>query len=98
MAQLDDLWWNYLYSDNVILIIDVLEGRSINLRDCRGATVLQTACHKGYTNCIEFAINAGADIWMKCGSGMTALHYACMHGSLATIELLLQLGAHVNAR
>ena len=59
-------------------------------------TILAAA--QGKLKEVEEAIAAGVDVYALGSNGNSALHYAAFYGHLATLEFLLESGAHVDTK
>ena len=62
----------------------------------RGWKPLHIAAWHGHTKAVEFLIEQGTDINVRCGGNRTPLHYAIEAGSRETRQLLLEKGAEVD--
>lgn len=69
-----------------------------NIRGADGSSALHFAARQGYSNCIAFLLDKGADVNIKNGSGATALHEAARWGRPDAMETLLLRGADVNVQ
>jgi len=59
---------------------------------------LSQACFFGDQPEIVFLINSGADVHVRDGSGMTALHWVASRGGCAAAQQLISAGADVGSR
>jgi len=57
--------------------------------DENGLTPLMFASMENHIDCIELLLNAQADKETQCKDGRTALHYACIHGKLDSVKILV---------
>lgn len=72
------------------------KGRTLS-KDKYKRTALIMAVRNGFTKIVSLLLQRGSE-WIHCDSSMnTALHYAAGYGSLDCIDLLLKVGADVNA-
>ena len=65
----------------------------INVKDNNGATPLQWASSRGYTEVVNLLIEKGADIHVKDNNGLTPLHWASINGRTEVVNLLIEKGA-----
>ena len=63
----------------------------------KGYTPLMCAAEAGKENCVNFLVNAGADVNMCNDEGDTAIIAASKGGNIKVIKFLLESGADVNA-
>jgi ankyrin repeat protein len=56
------------------------------------------ACEYGRDNVVDFLLKWGIDLLGQANTGQTGLHWAVVGGQLATIKLLLEHGAPLEAR
>jgi ankyrin repeat protein len=56
------------------------------------------ACEYGRDNVVEFLLHTGVDLGAQPNTGLTGLHWAVVGGQLATIKLLLERGAPLEAK
>jgi ankyrin repeat protein len=86
----------------------IKSGADINLADNSGRTALMICSMVGKHDMLQFLVENGADVNLADSWGYSALMYACvrstagmseesMSNHLASIELLLQAGAHIDA-
>ncbi|KAJ0391259.1 hypothetical protein ATCC90586_012090 [Pythium insidiosum] len=59
---------------------------------------LLTAARKGKIADVKKLLDAGVDVSAGQGSGSTALHYAAFYKHTDVVELLLEYGAHIDAK
>ncbi len=62
-----------------------------------GDTILHAAANRGQTEIVSFLIAADLAVDARTQSGYTPLMYASQHGSAATVKVLVDAGADVNA-
>jgi ankyrin repeat protein len=60
-------------------------------------TFLQHAVSESDIELVKLCLRHGADVERRNNDGETALGYAASYGSLETVRLLVESGAHVNA-
>jgi ankyrin repeat protein len=94
---------------SVKMLLD--RGADVNQLDNRNLTPLMSAAALGRPEIVEFLLNRGASInhtsscvgeaWRDptntTRDAASALHVACMNGSLPTVRLLLDRGSNINA-
>jgi ankyrin repeat protein len=56
------------------------------------------ACEYGRNDVVDFLLHRGTDVRVQSNTGLTGLHWAVVGGKLATIKLLLERGAPLDAR
>jgi len=75
-------------------------GADMNLSNIHGVTPLQIAVMHGprheHSKCMTLLIKHGADIDKADKHGNTALHSACLKGSVSSVKLLLDANADIN--
>ena len=75
--------------------------KGLDAADYTGKPVLHRICErrldKDLQELFQKVIDAGADIEVK-GKGMPPLCYACVHGNVGAVELLVKAGADVNGQ
>ncbi|KAL8597549.1 hypothetical protein ACOMHN_033420 [Nucella lapillus] len=87
------------HSDTVKVLID--HGADVNTQDIRGYTPLLKASRQGHSDTEDLLIQYGADVNVNNEDSSyvygpsTALHWACQHGMVQTVSLLIQHQADV---
>ncbi|KAL5484429.1 hypothetical protein EMCRGX_G020926 [Ephydatia muelleri] len=66
-------------------------------QDANGHTALHDSCQNRHYECVIQLLEHKADIHKTAQNGGTHLYFACRHGQLYCVELLLQRGAKVVA-
>lgn len=77
-------------------IIQKQNKNNLNYRDENGRTVLIYASLRGYTECVELLLRAGANPNIPEKYGWTALMYVSLRGYTECLQLLLQYKANPN--
>ena len=57
------------------------------------ATALHVACHRGFPECVQLLVSAGANLALQTSAGESPLHVACGAGDAAAAALLIERGA-----
>ena len=64
--------------------------------DCKGKTLLMSACSNNNTDMVEFLLSEGARIHARDRSHKSAMHYAACGNSREVIDILLKNGASIH--
>ena len=86
------------HSEVVQILLDA--GADVNSRNCSMRTPLMQAARGGHSACVEQLLDHGADHMIRDINEFTPLHeasYSGVFGCLATQQILLDRGAHINA-
>lgn len=70
----------------------------INQRNSIGMTPLMIYCLRGDLTTVEYLVDVGADIGLRCKEGRSALHYAARSNNAELVNYLLGKGIKVNIR
>jgi len=83
--------------NNIDMVHLLLEHKDIDINkvDIDGETPIFKACLKTNNDMIRFFYKNGSNINQKNNSGQSLLEYATEHGSLSTIQTLIELGASI---
>ena len=90
------LHWAALRGDDRAVHELLLRRPNIEALGRRKETPLMEAARGSSPQCVEQLVKADADVKWKDDRGITALHTACEHGSLAHVKPILSAGALVN--
>ncbi|GLB45329.1 hypothetical protein LshimejAT787_2100890 [Lyophyllum shimeji] len=73
-------------------------GSNANSRDSKGFTPLLYACQAEHTQMVRFLISQGASVNASYfGEDITALHFAATSGNNELVDVLLEVGADIDA-
>jgi ankyrin repeat protein len=71
--------------------------RDLESLDKYGRTPLMWACDGGHADCVDYLIQAGANIkTAERQTGRTALHWAARNGSEETVRILVEAGSDIH--
>jgi ankyrin repeat protein len=89
-------------TDNVRLVRALMSaGASPNVVDRNGLTCIHQAAQLPSADCLRCLLddsNCVANIEAMNYDGLTALHLAAQHGNMAAVDILLRVGAQIDAR
>ncbi|MFO1003240.1 MAG: ankyrin repeat domain-containing protein [Planctomycetaceae bacterium] len=63
-----------------------------------GMTPLMTAAHARHVAAVELLLQHNADPNLRAIDNASALHWACLHGDVQTVKVLIHAGAELNIR
>lgn len=63
-----------------------------------GMTPLMTAAHAGRAEAVGLLLKYNADPNLRADDNASALHWACLYGSLDIVNMLIDAGADLNVR
>ena len=81
-----------------IMFENLMNGKSIHLKQHDGKTALHMAAFYGNTELIEVVINVGGNVDELDDSGLTPLVYAIGTGQVDPVRFLISRGADINKR
>lgn len=81
-------------TNNGVVMVETHE--YLNTTDDDGRSCLMYACGEGHSSCVQFILNAGADVNLVDSGGRNALMYACREGYTDLVQLLIDHGISVN--
>lgn len=78
----------------------IQERRYVNsdMKNRNGFTALMMASFNGYTDCVKYLLEAGADIELNDNSSFTALMHASSKGHTGVVNILCERGAGTEAK
>ncbi len=91
-------WASYLGREKMTKKL-LLKGADVNMPNCSGHTPLMQAADNKKPNMVSILLDSSADVHAQTnGTRWTALHYATKNNDVATLRLLLNAGAKIEAR
>lgn len=84
------------HTDSLKAMIDGSEKQDLTQKDSLGNDALIWASLRGWSDTVEFLLEAKSDVTVANKAGLTALCLAANHGHLEVVKALVKAGAEVN--